>query len=144
MHISYQMEWLMSVELLFTSSYIVMKRHLSKKEKALLRKMLDSAGNLKDKFLNKIDSALVQEMNDGGMGSLRFIAQGEGTRRLGQVVSEAEFLDEDGVLVTVTLNLDQNGRLYELDIWKTDFSPLKKIPDSKKVVISKPKLSGID
>ena len=134
----------MSVELLFTNSYIVMKRHLSKKEKALLRKMLDSAGNLKDKFLNKIDSALVQEMNDGGMGSLRFIAQGEGTRRLGQVVSEAEFLDEDGVLVTVTLNLDQNGRLYELDIWKTDFSPLKKIPDSKKVVISKPKLSGID
>ncbi|WP_420885213.1 DUF6984 family protein, partial [Candidatus Symbiothrix dinenymphae] len=37
-------------------------------------------------------------------------------------------VDEDGVDVIASLNIDDTGDLYELDIWKTDFSPLIKLP----------------
>jgi hypothetical protein len=52
---------------------------------------------------------LVEEMNDGGMGSLRFV--GSANRRLGACVGEAEFDDADGVTVSVALNIDQRGEL---------------------------------
>jgi hypothetical protein len=68
---------------------------------------------------------LVEEMNDGGMGSLRFV--GSANRRLGACVGEAEFDDADGVTVSVALNIDQRGELFELDVWKVDFSPLQRI-----------------
>ncbi|PPQ19023.1 hypothetical protein CV770_12900 [Bradyrhizobium sp. AC87j1] len=68
---------------------------------------------------------LVEEMNDGGMGSLRFV--GSADRRLGKCIGEAEFDDADGVPVSVALNIDQRGELYELDFWKVDFSPLQRI-----------------
>ena len=38
------------------------------------------------------------------------------------------FTDEDGVKVIASLNVDSDGHLFELDIWKTDFSPLLRIP----------------
>ncbi|MFK4505936.1 hypothetical protein LPJ38_32325 [Bradyrhizobium daqingense] len=68
---------------------------------------------------------LVEQMNDGGMGSLRFV--GGEDRRFGRCVGEAEFDDADGVLVSVALNVDQRGELFELDFWKADFSPLQRI-----------------
>jgi hypothetical protein len=64
-------------------------------------------------------------MNDGGMGSLRFV--GSADRRFGKCIGEAEFDDLDGVPVSVALNVDQYGQLFELDLWKVDFSPLKRI-----------------
>jgi hypothetical protein len=36
----------------------------------------------------------------------------------------------DGVLVVATLNASVDGLPFELDIWKTDFTPLKRIPTS--------------
>jgi hypothetical protein len=33
------------------------------------------------------------------------------------------FKDIDGTPVSAALNVDQQGNLYELDIWKVDFSP---------------------
>jgi len=68
---------------------------------------------------------LVEEMNDGAMGSLRFVRSAD--RRFGKCVGEAEFDDEDGMLDSVALNVDQRGELFELDLWKVDFSPLKRI-----------------
>lgn len=73
----------------------------------------------------------VEPMNDGGMGSLRLAASqnDQSSRRLESVASELSFHDADGTLVTATLNLDQDGLPFELDIWKTDFSPLIRVPD---------------
>jgi hypothetical protein len=67
----------------------------------------------------------VEEMNDGGMGSLLFV--GAPDRRFGRCIGEAEFDDADGVRVSVALNLDQRDELFELDLWKVDFSPLQRI-----------------
>ncbi|MET4390470.1 hypothetical protein ABIB73_006252 [Bradyrhizobium sp. F1.4.3] len=68
---------------------------------------------------------LVEDMNDGGMGSLRFV--GSADRSFGKCIGEAEFDDADGVLVSLALNVDQRGELFELDLWKVDFSPLQRI-----------------
>jgi hypothetical protein len=70
------------------------------------------------------------------MGSLEFAG---GRRPLGRLLVEAEYLDGDGVLVSIALNTDQSGRLYELDMWKADFAPLQEFPTPQHVTI-KPQL----
>lgn len=65
-------------------------------------------------------------MDDGGMGSISF-----DTNNLSQHYKnfiEAEYLDSDEQLVIITLTIDKNCKLFELDFWKTDFSPLVKYP----------------
>ena len=74
---------------------------------------------------------LVKPLNDEGMGSLLLLPKGvavDNSRLLGEQVSECQFTDEDGVEVIASLNVDDEGRLFELDIWKTDFASLISIP----------------
>ncbi|MCW2406300.1 hypothetical protein M2336_002929 [Sphingobium sp. B1D7B] len=71
---------------------------------------------------------LVEEMDDGGMGSLSFVSQ-KLERTYGGEAGSCGFYDEDGMQVRVGLILDQDGDLYELDLWTVDFSPLIKIPE---------------
>jgi hypothetical protein len=70
----------------------------------------------------------VRELEDGGMGSLSFVSS-KLRRSIGQVAGECSFPDADGVLVVAALLLDEDGDLYELDLWKVDFAPLIRIPD---------------
>ncbi|MGR3279329.1 DUF6984 family protein [Acaryochloris marina NIES-2412] len=70
----------------------------------------------------------IEPMSDGKMGSLLFENLNGVDRRLGETAAECCFEDADGALVTVTLNLDQHGALFELDIWKVDFSKLQRWP----------------
>jgi hypothetical protein len=68
----------------------------------------------------------VEDMHDGGMGSVRFLT---GDQAMGaKPLAEAEYVDDDGVLVSIVINADVNGRLREIDFWKVDFSPLKRYP----------------
>ncbi len=75
---------------------------------------------------------LVKPMNDGGMGSLYLFPNGVmlESRLFGRQVSEYFFKDEDGIDVITSLNVDKEGNLFELDIWKTNYSRLIKIPES--------------
>lgn len=68
-------------------------------------------------------NAVVESMVDGGMGSIRFgvAATGSSPRHLGEVAAQGEFSDHDGVLVSFAVNLDTEGRLFELDVWRVDF-----------------------
>src|SRR5690606_30124564 len=50
-----------------------------------------------------LEHCLVQEMNDGGMGSLRFVDDGQTDRRFGAAFAEGRFFDEGGVPVSVVL-----------------------------------------
>jgi len=71
-------------------------------------------------------------MSDGGMGSLsiRLAGRDQGSAATGSAVSELVFMDADGVKVIATLFVDEDGLPFELDIWKTDFSPLVRVPES--------------
>ena len=104
-------------------------RLLRELEKALVEQLLQRAGQ---KVIRppSLDCLEVQEMSDGGMGSLYFVAptKSRAERRFGGRVAELQFADTDGVPVLASLNVDKDGDLFELDIWKTDFSPVIKIP----------------
>jgi hypothetical protein len=81
-----------------------------------------------NELLPLIPGCFVEEMQDGNMGSLKFVTSESRPGRFGEKIAEAEFVDEDGVLVSATINLDDRGNLFELDLWKVDFSPLKRYP----------------
>ena len=70
---------------------------------------------------------LVQPMDDGGMGSFS-IYQNETDiatkRKFGKQISEFEFIDDDGVPVLVSLYVDKQNRLLEVDVWKINFIPV--------------------
>jgi hypothetical protein len=73
----------------------------------------------------------VEPLDDGGMGSLAITPSEHvsSNRTFGLQVSECRFRDEDGIEVVASLNADRDGELFELDIWKTDFSGLVRIPE---------------
>lgn len=81
----------------------------------------------------ELQHAQVEPMKDGGMGSLRFIY--DDAASVGQELLTATAMDEDGVPIEITFNLDRKGRLYELDLWKVDFSPLRRFPEISQVTI---------
>ena len=78
----------------------------------------------------------VEEMKDGGMGSLKFLAST--SPRMGYELSELAFTDVDGMYVSAALNFDPDGLLYELDIFKGDSSPLIAIPNRQTLAASSP------
>jgi len=108
----------------------VMKtRYLSENEKLLVSALIDAGEPKWSHLKSELASILVSEMKDEGMGSLKFEIKNEGNRQLGGSICEAEFDDHDGVTVSVVLNVDQQNRLYELDVWKVDFRKLISFPE---------------
>lgn len=104
-------------------------RELRNDELRLLRHLIKLAN--KNKLEHQLEKLKVKEMNDSGMGSLLLFPTGEvvQNRDYGETVSEVEFRDADRAVVLASLNLDQAGDLFELDVWKTNFDRLLKIPD---------------
>lgn len=104
-------------------------RRPSKQELELIKLLVHRA--TKALPLNWEADLRVRSMQDGGMGSLLLFPKGmvvEG-RKFGERISEYQFRDADGVDVIISLNFDTKGELFELDVWKTDFSPLIHFPD---------------
>jgi hypothetical protein len=60
------------------------------------------------------------------MGSLSFDLVGD--RRFGRVVGDREFTDKDGVPVFASVYADIDGNLFELDMFKGDFSAVLQLP----------------
>ena len=79
----------------------------------------------------RAEDLLACPMDDGGMGSIVLAPLPISVipRRFGSQVAEVWFSDADGVAVSATLNTDEEGELFELDVWKVDFSPLIRIPE---------------
>lgn len=98
-------------------------------EAALLRALAARAPNLRlaPGWLNHIR---VRSMSDGGMGSLVLLPPGAeaDARTMGEVAAELHFEDVDGVPVIASLHTGHRGELFEVDVWKADFSPLIRIP----------------
>jgi hypothetical protein len=107
-------------------------RNPSHAEYMLLRFLICEA-NLFEHAEEILGSLKVADMEDGGMGSLKLHSKSLEAFdvRFGKCVSACHFNDEDGVDIIASLNLDQHGNLYELDIWKTDFGKLIRIPDNQ-------------
>ena len=77
------------------------------------------------------DGLMIRPMDDGEMGSIFLFprSQAKEGRVFGEQISYWQFTDSDGIAVIASLNVDNDGNLFELDIWKVDFGKLKKFPD---------------
>jgi hypothetical protein len=120
----------MSDESQFTKS--LSGRPLRKEELELISSLLSriSPGAVVE---NTLAACRVTDMDDGGMGSIRFVQPEPGT--FGKELAEAEYVDRDGVRVSIALNAGSNGQLFELDFWKVDFSPLGRYPKPSELVV---------
>jgi len=86
------------------------------------------------------DTLVVEPMSDGGMGSLA-LGNAYTSRRMGRQVAECHFVDKDQVLVSATLNVDQEGMPYEVDMWKVNFAPTIEWPASVQIRSGPPNTS---
>lgn len=108
-------------------------RNLNQIEKEIIKYLVRKADiNIQEECY---ENMLVRNMDDGHMGSFSIFtdeSEVEVKRKFGKQASEFEFFDDDGVLVIVSLYLDEEGKLLEVDIWKTDFNPVItfKVPNS--------------
>ncbi|WP_217426365.1 DUF6984 family protein [Pandoraea anhela] len=109
------------------------RRKISDNEYLLVIDLISSAKIDRLRMENLIRSArgaLVEPMSDGGMGSVKFVWDEGGRRKFDCELVEKQYLDLDNVPISAAINLDQYGELFELDIWKVDFSEIKNFPSS--------------
>ena len=105
----------------------MLKRKLKAEEIALITWMIKDT-NEGTAIINKLDELTVEEMDDGGMGSLKVVVDSKDNRLYSRDLAKADLFDIDGVPVFISVDLDKNGDFYQLDVFKGDFSPLKKFP----------------
>ena len=74
----------------------------------------DAAGNT--------TSVQVENVEVVGFGGVVFLSST--TQVFGSDIATAMLADADGVPVRVTLCLDNQDQLFELELWKVDFSPI--------------------
>jgi hypothetical protein len=119
-----------------------MIRNLTDIEKKLLLAMPITEYKYRQMIENLIDKFAVEEMEDGGMGSLAFNPVKNNYARkdcaniqskyksknvkayfrmFSKIISEIETNDSDGVPVSVALYVDNFDDIYELDVWKVNF-----------------------
>lgn len=77
---------------------------------------------------------LVIELDDGGMGSIRLDI--DESNIYGSELIGVEYIDEDETPVSIVLNLNRQGKLFELDFFKADFSKLLKYPTIDNIILS--------
>jgi len=102
-----------------------MERKLNTKEYELLKYLLDFV----EDYDFGIDNIKVVDMKDGGMGSLLFVSSNhKKNRKMSESIIEKQFNDADGVPISVCVNIDEEKKLFELDIWRVDFNPVIRFP----------------
>ena len=106
-------------------------RPLRREEFEILERLLEMVHS--DAIPRSNAELLAEDMKDGGMGSIRFADESRQVRKMGRELVTAEYIDEDQVPVLISINLDEDGRLFELDFWKVNFEPLRRYPRPEEV-----------
>jgi hypothetical protein len=102
-----------------------MQRSITLAEKDLIHNLVKRIpGNTKDYDI----PSTVTQLDDGGMGSLRLNSD-----TYGRDLIQVRYTDIDSQSVLITLIEGATGVLYELEIWKVDFTPLKKFPPVEEI-----------
>src|SRR5436190_3582536 len=102
-------------------------RFLRQDEKDLVRQLVETTrrGN---EVLASLDSIKAYDLSDGDMRSVKTMPQDDRETRRAVPIASANYVDSDNVAISVQINCDETGRLFEIDIWKTDFSTIIRYP----------------
>jgi hypothetical protein len=96
------------------------KRIIKDHERILIEHLLRLAGP--DKMFSI--PTMVEDLNDGGMGSIQLSRKG---RHSGELIL-VQYHDTDEELVLIGLSKNEYGELFDLDFWKVTFNPLIRYP----------------
>src|SRR5271169_5116901 len=105
-------------------------RPLRTDERELLQALLSGVWSAPE-IAKRLAQVVVQQMSDGGMGSVRFVNSASEKRLFGREAVAADYIDSDGIPVDITVSLDQERDLFEIDFWKVNFSPLLRYPAAR-------------
>jgi hypothetical protein len=103
-------------------------RELTKEEQELIAFMLKDKPEFEYFVAHQLAHSQVVEMNDGGMGSLKFLSVKNVKGVMQDEIARIDLRDIDGINLSIALNINTNGEISELDVFKGDFSPLKQFP----------------
>ncbi|HWD86491.1 MAG TPA: hypothetical protein VG367_00090 [Mucilaginibacter sp.] len=102
-------------------------RKLKKEEYDLILFLIKDKPN-SEHIIAELSDVFVEEMNDGGMGSLEFLNKERAGRKYGPTMAQIQLPDNDGIPLLISVDLDKDGDIFELDVWKCDFSKLIQFP----------------
>ena len=112
-----------------------MCRNLTAQEKVIVRKMLSSTDRA-DQLLEKLDDYRVVEAADHcGLGGIDFLDSEGKVNRMSETLVGACSVDQDGMLLHMHMNLDHNGEICGLEIWKEDGSAIVRYPEASEIRI---------
>ena len=108
-------------------TFMNQRRELNKEEIILVEYLAGKAKYQLEK--NWYNGYKALTMNDGGMGSILLIPDNlpQQERVFKAQIADCVLKDVDNMDIIVSLNIDQNDYLFELDIWKCDYTSVKKI-----------------
>ena len=103
------------------------QRPIKKQEKVLIQHLLELIHGHKHFELPQT----VSDLDDGGMQSIR-LASNPQARYLHELI-QVKYLDDDNVLVLITLTESNTNELFELEFWKVYSNKLINYPIPEKV-----------
>ncbi len=98
-------------------------RPIRENELTLIRFLLKHIKTDEEKFPI---SETAFEYEGGKMGSINLVNKNQGEYK--GDIAIAQYIDSDGIIVMITLTIDQNNNLLDLDFWKTNFEKLETYP----------------
>ncbi len=72
------------------------------------------------------------EYEGGKMGSINLVNKNQGEYK--GDIAIAQYIDSDGIIVMITLTIDTNDNLLDLDFWKVNFKKLITYPKPNDLV----------
>ena len=72
------------------------------------------------------------EYEGGKMGGINLLNENQGEYK--GDITIAQYIDSDGIIVMITLTIDSNNNLLDLDFWKVNFEKLIKYPSPKDLI----------
>jgi hypothetical protein len=103
-------------------------RKIRENEKALIVFLLESLG------LNVADFPISEDVFEYEGGKMGSISLNNNPDSYAGDLVQVEYTDTDGTPVLITLTVDDQGELLDLDFWKTDFSKLLKYPSVEEII----------
>ncbi|MFY7861791.1 MAG: DUF6984 family protein [Chitinophagales bacterium] len=105
-------------------------RNIKDEEKILITSILELANSVE-----RITSIpeVVYDLDDGGMGSIKFT--NNPAKVYGKDLLQVSYFDSETTPVIITLTVDKNDDLFELEFWKVNFEKLLRYPKANDIEI---------
>ena len=107
---------------------MIERRNIREEERELIEYLISEAQVNRSFSIN----SKVYEYEGGVMGS---ISLGSDDAKYAKDLIQCKYIDVDNTAVIITLTLDEENNLLDLDFWKEDFSRLIKYPKPSLVEI---------